>query len=128
MNTFLLKHHISYKDNFWKHQICVSFFNICFVDIQVILKFLFLEKPNYVQTFSCRKTHFTCFCQFISIEIIHSKLAYFFISWLSFLYRLFIRGLNAAGNYRAKIDIFTARDLEILLSSEYSYINLVTTT
>ena len=70
----------TYKNKFSLEQIGVSFFNICFVDIQVILKFLFLEKPNYVQTFSGRKTHFTCFCQFISIEIIHFKLAYFFLS------------------------------------------------
>jgi len=55
MNTFLLKHHIAYKNKFSLEQIGVSFFNIFFIDIQVILKFLCLEKPNYVQTFVVEK-------------------------------------------------------------------------
>ena len=125
MDTFLLKHLITSKDKLWKHQSGASFFNIFFIDILVNSKFLFFEKPNYVQAFSRRKYHFTWFCRFISIEIVHFKLVWFFLSWLPFLYRLLIRGLNAAVNYRAKANIFTAWDSEILLSTECLYINLV---
>ena len=42
VNTFLLKHHITYLNNFWKHQVGVSFFNTRFFDILVSLKFFSL--------------------------------------------------------------------------------------
>ena len=61
-------------------------------------------------------------------DLFGNKKVSLFEAITSTVFKLFTRGFNAAGNYRAKTNIFTARDSEILLSSEYSYIHLVTTT